>query len=162
MQGRVHVILAALITLYISPIFAEDIDWKKGKLAHLAATIGTYHYDPVLDDAHVKAELERLMPPDAIAALHENLQVAGPIDFIDGYLVLSGNRPHYGGEDTASVWVKIYDGDVLVVLQRQGKVTLYSRPQEFQYLPQSLRARLVLMLEEIPWRAPPEGVTWVR
>lgn len=159
--GRIHFILAAFITFYAVAVPAEEVDWKKGKLEHLAPAIGTYRLNDVLFDPYVVAELEKLLPADAVTALHENLQVAGPVDFIDGHLVLSGNRPHHGTEDTASLWIRIFDGAVYVILQRQSKTTLYARAEKFQYLPKSLRALLATPLEQIPWRAPPPDVTWV-
>ena len=116
----------------------------------------------MLADAEVQAALAALLPPDAIAALIDNLGVAGPIDFIDGHLVLSGNRPHHGGEDTAALWIKIYDGTVRVILQRGGDVTLYAVAERFEYLPLALRAALAVPAGALPAKAPPDGVTWIR
>lgn len=140
---------------------AEEIDWKKGKLERLAPTIGTYRHGEVLADPDVQAALAALLPPAALAAMALNLTVAAPIDFIDGHLILSGNRPHHGDEDTASVWIKIYDGAVRVILQQGGKTTLYAREEMFQHLPLGLRAALATPPAATPWEAPPE-LTWVR
>ncbi len=159
--GRIA--LAATLFLVLSnPASAEDSDWKKGKLERLSPTIGTYHYQQVLEDPDVQVTLKDRLSPDALAALKVNLQVAAPIDFIDGYLVLSGNRPHYGGEDSAMVWVKIYDGTVDIVLQQGGKTTLYSKAQRYEYLPGDLRARLAAPPAKMPWQALPPDVIWVR
>lgn len=163
MQARplIHLILAAAILMIPARPSAEEVDWKKGKLEHLAPTIGTYRLDEVLSDPYVDATLAAMLSAEARAVLTENLQVAGPIDFIGGFLVLSGNRPHYGTEETAVVWISIYDGTTYVILQRYGKFTLYAKTAEFYYLPIQLRAKLALPLEDIPWREPPPGVTWV-
>lgn len=143
-------------------LHAEEVDWKKGKLEHLAPTIGTYRIDEVLGDAAVQAALAALLPPDAMAALTTNLGVVGPVDFIGGHLVLTGNRPHHGDADTAAVWIKIYDGTVRVILQRGGDVTLYAAAERFEYLPVQLRAALATPSGAVPRRAPPDGVTWIR
>ncbi len=141
---------------------AEEVDWKRGELEHLAPVIGTYRHGEVLADAVVQAALAALMPPEAISALIENLGVVGSIDFIDGHLVLSGNRPHHGGEDTAALWIKIYDGTVRVILQQGGDVTLYAVVERFEYLPLALRAALAVPSGAVPRTAPPDGVTWIR
>lgn len=140
---------------------AEELDWKQGRLGHLAHAIGTYRYDEVLADPEVMDALATLMPAEARAAMVQNLQVVGPIDFIAGHLVLSGNRPHHGDEDTAMVWIKVFDGTVRVILRQGGKATLYAREEQYWFLPLQLRSALAMPSVAVPSEAPPD-VTWVR
>lgn len=154
--------IAAGVLVLLGAARAEEVDWKRGVLGHLAPLIGTYRYDEVLEDPQVRAALGALLPAPALAVLPRNLGVAGPIDFIDGHLVLSGNRPHRGGEDAASVWIKIYDGAVMVVLLQGGKTTLYTEERTYSYLPIQLRAALAAPFVSPLVAAPPPGVTWVR
>lgn len=137
---------------------AEDLDWKKGRLEHLAPLIGTYRLDDVLTDPAVVKALSDLLSPGELAAMRENLGVAGPMDFTDGYLVLSGNRPHHGGEDMAWVWIRIYDGTAHVILQQGGIYHLYSRESNYSYLPLGLRRVLAVPLDAL--YQPPQGLVW--
>ena len=139
---------------------AEDLDLKKGKLANLAPTIGTYRYDEVLGDARVRQAVEALVPKAELASLKNNLGVHGPIDFIHGYLVLSGNAPHGGGEENASVWININQGKVYVALLRQGKWTLYANETQFGYLPLELRNTVADRSMGGP-QQPPADVRWI-
>ena len=139
---------------------AEDVAWKGGKLANLAPTIGTYQYDEVLGDARVRQAVEALLPEAERASLKNNLGVRAPIDFIKGYLVLSGNAPHRGGEENASVWINIYDGKVYVALLRHGKWTLYANEAQFGYLPLQLRNTVADRSMGGP-QQPPADVRWI-
>jgi hypothetical protein len=132
----------AVAVLLASAVQAQEVDWKTGALAHLVPFIGTYRIQEVLDDPMAAAALARLVPEAARAAIPRNLQVAGPVDFISGYLVLSGNAPHAGGEDEAQVWLKVYDGSAIVVLVQGGVRTLYAAESRYSYLPRVLRAEL--------------------
>jgi hypothetical protein len=139
---------------------AEDVAWKGGKLASLAPTIGTYQYDEVLDDARVRQAVEALLPEAERASLKNNLGVHAPIEFIEGHLVLSGNAPHRGGEENASMWININDGRVYVVLLQQGKWTLYANEARFGYLPLELRKAVADLSMGGP-QQPPADVRWI-
>jgi hypothetical protein len=145
-------VLAALLA---STVQAQEVDWKTGALAHLVPFIGTYSIQEVLDDPVAAAALARLVPDAARADIPRNLQVAGPIDFISGYLVISGNAVHAGGEDEAQVWLKVYDGSAIVVLTRGGVRTLYAGESDYSYLPRMLRAQLATQPGDILATKPP-------
>lgn len=152
-------VLAVAVLAVAPSIRAEDIDWKKGALQHLARYIGTYDYEAVLDDPAVRAALMKRAGAhtDRIVA---NLQTRGPIDFIDGYLVLTGLAPHRGGEEEATVWIRIYDGEVRAALLHAGTMTLFAPEQHFHYLPKLLRAFLVPRNAGV-YDAPPRGLVWI-
>lgn len=159
-----HLATALLVTaslLLSVPGSAETIDWKKGKLGHLSTLIGTEQVEKVLADPAVQKAISGVMATALIGKLKQNLQVRGAIDFIDGNLVLSGNAPHRGDTDTASVWIKIYDGTVRVVLQSDGKTTLYAKDDKYDYLPYMLRAALVTQDYRSVLK-PPAGVNWTK
>jgi hypothetical protein len=133
---------AAALLFSVSLAHAEDTDWKKGKLGHLASTIGTYDNNKVLNDPAVKKALAEIVPPKMLPILKQNLQVSGGIDFIEGNLVMSGNAPHQGGEETVSIWVAIYDAKVRVYLQTGGSHYLYAKDEQYQFLPVLMRSYL--------------------
>src|SRR3546814_5471223 len=121
------ILLASLLAFLpglasFAPAHAEEIDWKAGRLGHLAPTIGTYRYDAVLGDPAVKAALETLAGTDLAAVLAANLTVAGPLDLVGGHLVLRGIAPHQGGEEEAIVLIKIYDGSLRAALLHEGRM----------------------------------------
>jgi|GEM_PF-3424870 len=152
----VPLVLALLLPLaHASSALAQEVDWKAGALGHLAPLIGTYRLDDVLADPEVAATLARLVPEEARARIPLNLQVAGPIDFISGYLVLSGNAPHAGGEEEAQLWLKVYDGSALVVLTQSGVRTLYADMERYSYLPKALRAQLAASPQDMLAAKPP-------
>lgn len=151
------VLIACLLWITsLSAGFAQD--WKNGRLEHLAPLIGTYRLDDVLADPAVVDALAALLSPQELAVMLENLGVTGPIDFIEGHLVLSGNRPHHGGEDMAWLWLKIHDGAAHIVLQRGGVYHLYSREANYSYLPLGLRRILAAPLDVL--YQPPQGLVW--
>lgn len=162
MRLSIRALALLVATAFALPTAAEEVDWKKGDLEHLAPAIGTYRYDQILADPQVQKALQTLLPTDGFDVLERNLQVVAPIDFIDGHLVLSGNRAHHGGEDTAMVWLKVYDGSAHVVLQQGGRTTLYSEAAKYAYLPLQLRRILTTPLERVSWREPPDDVVWTR
>jgi len=145
-RKTVSLVLASFLTigcaLTSSFARAEDIDWKKGRLGHLASTIGTYNNDKVLNDPTVKKALADVVPAKMLPRLKQNLQVSGGIDFIDGHLVLSGNAPHQGDKETVSIWIKIYDGQARVVLKTDGSFYLFAKDEKYEYRPGTMRAYL--------------------
>jgi len=116
-------VVVAILIVLCAATSAQDIDWKKGKLGHLIRLIGTYDNDALLGDPQVKQALAQVVGKD-VRLLKENLAVRGPIDFIDGDLVLTGLAPHMGGVEEATLWVKVYDGSVRAVIMHEGKVTI--------------------------------------
>lgn len=157
---RALTLVLAMIVLAIAPASrAEEIDWKKGVLQHLARYIGTYDYEAVIDDPAVRAALAKRAgaKADRIVA---NLQTRAPIDFIDGHLVLTGLAPHRGGEEEATVWIRIYDGEVRAALLHAGTMTLFAPDRQYHYLPKPLRAFL-LPRDTRVLDTPPPGLGWI-
>jgi hypothetical protein len=74
-----------------------------------------------------------------VSLLKQNLATRGPIDFIDGNLVLAGQAPHMGGDEEAAIWVKVNDGSVRAVIMHQGKVTIYAKETQYDRLPAQFR-----------------------
>ncbi|HEY9538987.1 MAG TPA: hypothetical protein VIS03_15445 [Kiloniellaceae bacterium] len=145
-----------------APAHAEEIDWKAGKLGHLAPHIGTYRYDAVLGDPAVKATLEALVGADLAAVIATNLTVAGPIDFVGGHLVLRGLAPHQGGEEEAIVLIKIFDGTLRAALLHEGRMRLFAPDAEYRYLPPPLKEFVRPRDDTFYPSAPPPGVEWLR
>ena len=152
-------LLAIASSVLVPPEHAQEIDWKTGRLGHLAAYIGTYRYDKVLDDPAVRAALVSLGGTETDVIV-ENLTVAAPIDFISGQLVLRGNAPHRGGLEEAIVLVRIFDGTVRAALLHQGHMSLYARDAEYAYLPPVLQTFLQARPTEIKPATLPPGVLW--
>jgi len=84
---------------------------------------GGYEWDALLREPPVRAELGRLLGAE-LAHLERNLFVSGTIDLIGGWLVVTGNAAHGGGEEEAvvciwgdrfSVSVGILSGDTIRV-----------------------------------------------
>jgi hypothetical protein len=104
----------------------DDIDWKVGKLSHLAKHIGTYHYETVLTDPDVDAALNKFMATEEKKILVKNLQVRPPIAFSGTHMILSGNKPHSGSSDTALIALSLKYGSIHVLVQHASKVKVYS------------------------------------
>jgi hypothetical protein len=92
--------------------------------------------------------------------LKQNLATRGPIDFIDGNLVLTGQAPHMGGAEEAALWVKVYDGSVRAVIMHQGKVTIYAKDMQYDHLPGELRSYVRNLFDPGHELDPPPGLHW--
>lgn len=139
---------------------AQGVDWKRGKLERLAPLIGTYRHDVVLADPDVADALASLLPAETLPVVRQNLQVAAPIDFIAGHLVLSGNGPHQGGEEMAWVWLSIYDGSAKVILLHEGVLSLFAVAERYEYLPLPIRSQAAAPPPDALYRPPP-GLHWI-
>ena len=151
--------VAAILVIPSTQTSAQDVDWKKGTLGRLAALIGTYNNDALLDDPQVKAATRLVVGKD-LGLLKENLATRGPIDFIDGNLVLKGLAPHMGGVEEAALWVKVYDGSVRAVIMHRGKVTIYAKETQYDHLPGQLRSYVRNLVAPNDDLEPPPGARW--
>lgn len=156
---RAVLLWAVLFQLLSAAVPAQDLDWKEGRLGHLAPYIGTYRYDAVLGDPAVDAAL-RTLAGDAADTLVRNMSVRPPVEFVEGNLVLRGNAPHQGGSEEAMVLVKIYDGTVRAALLHDGRMRLFADDAEFVYVPRVLRD--FLRPRDNGRAALPPGVEWHR
>ncbi|PZQ43431.1 MAG: hypothetical protein DI551_12205 [Micavibrio aeruginosavorus] len=120
---------------------AEEIaavDFKKGKLGHLAPLIGTYKYDDIWSDKTVKANFESLVKGHDID-LKKEFAVRGPIDFTDGCLILTGNQEHSGDTNRAFMEICLGEGNIDLGIYDSGKITVYSTATQYQFLPSGIR-----------------------
>ena len=156
--SRIITVAAALVILS-AVTFAQDIDWKQGKLGRLIGLIGTYNNDALLNDPQVGEALTHVVGMD-VGLLKRNLATRGPIDFIDGYLVLTGLAPHMGGSEEATLWVKVYDASVCAAVLHAGKVTIYAKDSQYDHLPRPFRNYVRNLLDPEYDIEPPPGIRW--
>ena len=154
------VLLGCAITLG-TPAVAQELDWKNGRLGRLTPLIGTYRHDTVFADPDVAGALAQVVSAQTLSTVRRNLQVHAPIEFIAGHLVLSGNRPHYGDSETASVWLSVYDASAKIVLLHDGVLALYAAADRYEYLPISLRSFVAAPPPASLYEPPPQ-LRWVR
>ncbi len=162
---------AVVLLLLAGPVLAaeqdaakrspHDTDWKKGKLGDLAKYVGTYRYEPILDDPRVAAALSELLG-DEVSHLIDNLQVRGPVNMYGPGLVLVGQKPHEGDRERATVVVDMYNGRVHALIFSEGTVTVYSMEKSYAFLPHAIRESArwdeIWPLLEAP---PRDGFTWI-
>ncbi|MBT8002143.1 MAG: hypothetical protein HN578_04400 [Rhodospirillales bacterium] len=117
-----NLLLLALLSAPVEP--ANAMDWKKGKFGHLSQYIGIDTTYQILDDPYVKREVAAMLGPK-VRDLKKYLQVTGPINFVSGMLVISGNKPHEGDKYFASVSVSPSTGRIFIVMQELENVSLY-------------------------------------
>jgi hypothetical protein len=148
---------------FVSTAAAWDVDWKKGKLAHLAPYIGTGHYEAVLNDPIVKVALQRQVGSD-LPELMRNMGAQGSIDFVGGYLVLSGARPHETNKHRAIVVVQILDANLVAGIFRNEKYILYSRKSdEYVEVPEVVWEWIYSdQIEKLIEYAPGENFEWIK
>lgn len=113
-------------------------DAGEGQLARLHRFVGSYAYDYVLNDPYVKKELERMLG-DKVEHLKENLKTQASIDFSGGCLVLSGNAPKQGTEQSALLMICTYSGDIHVVIYEEDRAYIYTKAERYAYLPHYLK-----------------------
>jgi hypothetical protein len=162
-------VIAAILIVLGAASTTEAADWKKGKLGHLSRLIGTGDADALLNDPEVKRHLAQVVGKDDIGLLKENLTEHGPINFIDGNLVLSGYAPEKDGQkddserakEMGTLWVRVYDGSVRATIVHEGNVSIYGKDSKYYYIPGPLRDYARYRLS--PFTAdedPPQGVRW--
>ncbi len=170
---RFNPLMAAVIVgLIVAPVPAvpeyaaaaskvDSTDWKKGKLGDLAKYVGTYRYEPILDDPRVAAALSELLG-DEMSHLIDNLGLRGTVGLEGRGLVIDGQKPHEGDREHATVVVDMYDGSVHALIYSEGTVTIYSKEKSYAFLPRAIR--MSARWDEI-WpllEAPPrDGLTWI-
>ena len=113
-------------------------DWKTGKLGHLSRYIGTYQYEPIIEDPHVAKTLSDLLGSE-IPHLVKNLEARGPVGFDGAELSLVGSKAHEAHRERATVVVDVYDGKVHAVIFSEGQTTIYSKEKSYLFLPEAIR-----------------------
>ena len=123
---------AALAVAVAAPASAQDVDFKRGVLEHLVQYIGTYNFEAVLRDPAVASRIDAHLGAQA-ADLPDLLRIHGPIDFIEGNLVLDGRAPYDPLDgvpeslyrEEVSIWVGIHSGLVAIVPLQRGEITVH-------------------------------------
>ncbi|MGB5324290.1 MAG: hypothetical protein WBN40_02545 [Pseudomonadales bacterium] len=96
--------------------------------------IGSYDTDALLRDPRIDGPLRTLLG-EQYSQLINNLDVRGSVDLVSGDLSLAGNAIHGGGLEEAVVCVSLFDGAVSAALYTQGKISVYSRDQDYSAQP---------------------------
>jgi hypothetical protein len=162
------IVLTILITISFAhpDLAAADpdghIDWKKGEFGYLAKFAGAYRFLPVLDDPHVAKELSRLVGSD-LPHLRQNLLVSGPVDMIDGQIVLTGGRPNQTHEERGYVSVNMYDGEVRAAIYSQGQTTIYTEGTNYEYMENDIKLWIHWdQIDDLIQKAPTTNLKWLK
>ena len=118
--------LGLVLLLLPGAIFAQE-----GRLRRYA---GAYTWDKMFEEPPVKAQLTRLLGSE-LDHLKNNLFVAGSIDLIGGFLAISGNAAHRGGEEEAIVCIAEKPVTVHVAILTGGRIKVYSRAKGYDGVP---------------------------
>lgn len=122
--------MALLLFLLIPGAVAAQAPRQTG----LRRYAGAYTWDHMFDEPPVKAELNRLLGPE-LEHLKRNLFVSGSIDLIGGYLAISGNAAHQGGEEEAIACIAEKPVAVHVAILTGGRIKVYSRATGYEGVP---------------------------
>jgi len=144
----------------ISP--ADIIKPTNTKLTHLKEYIGTYEDAKIYTDKFVSKKLNKLLGNE-LEHLKRNLSVRGPIDFIDGELVITGNAPHLGTIEDAILSINIYNGKISAAIHSNETITVYTEENNYQYIPISIKDYLAVWKTNMKFRfEPPEELKIVQ
>lgn len=138
----------------------EKIDLKKGAWSELAQYIGTYEYDAVLDNKHVKTQLDKLLKGQKID-LQSLLEVSAPIGFEKDCLVLKGNPEHKGDEMRAFLEACISTEDVRLAVYKEGKITIYAASSNYTYLNDGMRTWIYFQSKQPEMFTQPSNVQFI-
>lgn len=144
--------------------FCTHQSFAEGKLRYLHKYIGTYQSEegPLFTDPTVKKAMAETFG-DKLPHLLKNLEVRGPVNFISGNLVLSGNAPHLGGSDMAILVINTYRGSVHGAISSGEEIEVFSTVEKYRYLPLALKDWIVIVQSGLKHRSTkPAGVTWKR
>jgi hypothetical protein len=94
---------------------------------------GSYETNQLLADSRVRGELAAVLGAE-LAHLRRNLFVAGSVDLIGGWLAISGNAAHQGGEEEAIVCIAEKPVTVQAAILTGGRIRAFSRVQGYDGL----------------------------
>jgi hypothetical protein len=95
---------------------------------------GAYTWDKLFEETRVRSELASLLGSE-LSHLKNNLFVAGSIDLLGGYLAISGNAAHRGGEEEAIACIAENPLAVHAAILTGGRIQVYSRAKGYDGLP---------------------------
>jgi len=127
--------------LFFSVISISIADMTKpaeNKLDYLKEYIGTYDSAKIYTDNFISKKLKKL-PKNELEHLKRNLSVRGPINFINGELVIAGNAPHKGGEENAILSINLHNHKVTIAIYSNKKITVYAEDNDYRHLPISIK-----------------------
>lgn len=140
----------------------DKIDLKVGKLGHLAPYIGTYWFEKVFEDPHVKKRMEQLLG-DRLSHFMKNVDVRGAIEFQGSKMVLRGGRAHETHRERAILIVNVYDGKIHAGIFSEGRTTIFSREKRYGYLSSAIREWVRLEeIETMVEKPPAKNFEWVK
>lgn len=146
MLTATRLMLTLIVIALSTPAMAQDalIDWKKGgKWPQLAEHIGTYDFDKILADKGVKAELDKMFEGRDVD-LNAQFAVHGSIGFENDCLLLLGNEQNKGDTNRAYMEVCIAQGNVNLALYDNGKITVFTKLGDYQYLNEGMKQWIYL------------------
>lgn len=114
------------------------IDLKKGKLSRLVPLIGTYRFEQVFEDSHVKQAIRELLGND-LPYLLVGVDVRDVIEFRGSDIVLRWHHAHEAHRERAILVVNIYDGRAHAGILSEGSMTIYSEENAYLALPAPIR-----------------------
>ena len=95
---------------------------------------GSYETDQLLVDSRVRSALAAVLGTE-LAHLRRNLFVAGSVDLVGGWLTISGNAAHQGGEEEAVVCIAEKPVAVHAAILTAGRIRVFSRAAGYDGLP---------------------------
>ena len=153
-------ILIFYIFFYLTTTFAiaEVNNFKKGQLNYLKEFIGTYKDEKIYADKYINQKMKDLFKTE-INHLTKNLSVRGPIDFISGNIVISGNAPHQGGSEMGILCINLYNGEISGAIYSNQNIDIYSHEEKYQYLPISIKDTIAVWETNFQYRFNPPSNT---
>lgn len=137
---------------------ADVIKPANVKLNHLKEYIGTYEDTKIYSDKFISKKLNKLLGNE-LAHLKTNLSVRGPINFIDGELVIEGNAPHLGSIEDAILSISPYNGKISAAIHSNEKIIVYTEENDYRYLPISIKDVIAVWKTNMKFRfEPPEDI----
>jgi hypothetical protein len=119
-----------LIIINFTFLFTILVAQKVNEYEYLKKYAGEYANKEVLGDSKINPILRNMMGNE-YDHLISNLDVTGPLDLINGSVVISGNARHRGGEEMAIIDITLYTGIIRAAIASHGKIIIYSDKMKY-------------------------------
>lgn len=141
---------------------ADVIKPMNTKLNYLKEYAGTYEDTKIYSDKFISKKLKKVLGNE-LDHLKRNLSVRGPINFIDGELVIQGNAPHLGSVEDAILSINLYNGKISAAIHSNETITVYTEENDYRYIPISIKDYLAVLKTNMKFRfEPPEELKIVQ
>jgi len=140
---KVFVLAVVGVLVIVGIGYARDTRTSNQRLM-IQKYVGTYDFEALIREPRIGPEFKSLLGKD-LDRFNRNLDVRGPIDYVDGRLAVSGNAQHRALEETAVLCVDSERFEVHAAVLSSGRISVYARSTLYEPLPLCIKDWISVM-----------------